>query len=105
MKEEKKDLQLVQDINPDGIYCQQCGTCIDQCSKALDIPTLMRSYMYAYGYKNLAHAQACLNDVDLSDNPCTHCETCEVRCIMGSDVKNKIMDIVRLKNIPEEFCI
>lgn len=103
--EEKNDLKLTSENNPIGIYCQQCGKCINQCSKSLDIPTLMRSYMYAYGYKNLAHAQSNMLNANLSDVPCSNCKSCEVKCVMGFDIKNKILDIARLKNVPEEFFV
>jgi predicted aldo/keto reductase-like oxidoreductase len=83
------------------IYCQQCGKCTRQCKNALDIPTMMRSYMYAYGYKNLHHAQQTLQ---LSgSNACNSCESCMVQCPMGFDIKSKVADISRLKSIPPEF--
>ena len=42
-----------------GLYCGQCGRCTGQCPAGLDIPTLMRGYMYAHGYRNLLAAQGC----------------------------------------------
>jgi succinate dehydrogenase/fumarate reductase-like Fe-S protein len=63
----------------------------------------MRSYMYAYGYRNLDHAQQTLNLVQLSDKPCNQCEVCRVNCPTGFNVKNKIQDIARLKAVPQEF--
>jgi predicted aldo/keto reductase-like oxidoreductase len=102
-EEEKKDLiQPLASISH-GIYCQQCGECIGQCPKSLDIPTIMRSYMYAYGYKNLKHAQETLQLSEISDTACTSCETCKVKCTSGFDIKGKIADIIRLKTIPADM--
>lgn len=42
-----------------GLFCQQCEKCVSQCPRGLDIPTLMRSYMYAMGYKNVLILMSC----------------------------------------------
>ncbi|MCP5103538.1 MAG: twin-arginine translocation signal domain-containing protein, partial [bacterium] len=63
-----------------GLYCQQCEQCLPQCRGNLEIPTLMRSYMYAYGYKNFEHAKQTLEQVDLSNLVCDNCGTCNVKC-------------------------
>lgn len=88
---------------PTEIYCQQCGNCIPQCPHGMDIPTFMRSYMYAYGYKNLHHSQQTLA---LSINfSCENCQQCHVKCTMGHDIKTRIANISRLKDVPEEFLL
>ncbi|HEY4788555.1 MAG TPA: aldo/keto reductase [Bacteroidales bacterium] len=102
--QEKTD--LVADIQlSNGVYCQQCGECIPQCTQSLDIPTIMRSYMYAYGYKNLTHARQTLTYTGTTLNPCDNCTSCGVNCKMGFDVKQKITDIARLKNVPSDFLL
>jgi hypothetical protein len=65
----------------------------------------MRSYMYAYGYMNTAQAWHTLAGVDLSGKPCETCQTCNVKCTARFDVKNKILDISRLKEVPKDFII
>jgi predicted aldo/keto reductase-like oxidoreductase len=101
--QELKDLKLTRLESEPGLYCQQCKQCLPQCPNHLDIPAIMRSYMYAYGYKNTSQAWHTLADVDLSGKPCERCKTCNVNCLAGFDIKNKIMDIARLKNVPKEF--
>jgi predicted aldo/keto reductase-like oxidoreductase len=102
--EERKDLRLDESEAIAGLYCQQCDECRRQCPKAVDIPTFMRSYMYAYGYKNTGLAQETLGSVEeLSVLPCSDCTSCGVRCSMGFDVRGKILDIARIKDIPREF--
>jgi uncharacterized protein len=102
-EQELKDLNLALLDSETGLYCQQCRQCIPQCPHNLDIPTIMRSYMYAYGYRNAPQAYYNMTNVDLSDKPCEKCGICNVNCISGFDVKNKIMDIARLKEVPEDF--
>jgi uncharacterized protein len=101
--QELKDLKLTSRDTEPGLYCQQCKKCISQCPYSLDIPTIMRSYMYAYGYKNIDQAWHTIAGVDISDNPCEKCTTCTVSCTAGFDVKTKILDISRLKHVPPDF--
>ncbi len=103
--EEKADLKLAQRNTEHGIYCQQCGDCIEQCPELLDIPTIMRSYMYAYGYRNISNAKLTLSSANISTLSCTDCESCPVDCAMGFDIKQKIMDIARLNNVPDDFLV
>jgi predicted aldo/keto reductase-like oxidoreductase len=103
--EEKKDLKLSLGEHPEAPFCQQCGTCLPQCKKSLDIPTLMRSHMYAYGYGNLSHARYTLASASQESDPCAGCDACEVSCAMNFDVKSKIAGITRLHRVPEEFII
>jgi predicted aldo/keto reductase-like oxidoreductase len=105
--QEKADLKL--DKGPQqsatGLFCSECSTCLSQCPHDLDIPTAMRSYMYAYGYEQPAKARKTLDDVNISDIPCNDCQTCRVKCPSGFDVKAKVTDIARLKSVPKEFLV
>jgi predicted aldo/keto reductase-like oxidoreductase len=101
--QEVKDLKLTGLYNEPGLYCQQCKKCIPQCPHNLDIPTIMRSYMYAYGYKNASQAWHTMAGVDMSVHPCEKCESCNINCSAGFDIRNKILDISRLKDVPGEF--
>jgi len=86
-----------------GLYCRQCDSCTGQCSKGVDIPTLMRSYMYAFGYRNLLQAKDTLADIDLKNLPCNDCSVCEVKCAVGFDIKGKINEIAKIDSIPDTF--
>jgi predicted aldo/keto reductase-like oxidoreductase len=101
--QELKDLKLTSLQTEPGLYCHQCKRCIPQCPQNLDIPTIMRSYMYAYGYKDTVQAWHTLAGVELSGKPCEKCSTCNVNCTAGFDIKNKILDIERLKDVPSDF--
>jgi predicted aldo/keto reductase-like oxidoreductase len=102
---EMSDLKLSLRENPDAPFCQQCGVCLPQCRRGLDIPTLMRSHMYAYGYRNLAHAHDTLSYAVRDTDPCGRCGTCSVSCTMNFDIKAKVTSIARLNEVPREFIV
>lgn len=101
--QEKADLKLDQGGSATGLFCSQCEECLPQCPGNLDIPALMRSYMYVYGYESSVKARETLDQVDLASIPCHDCESCSVICPSGFDVKRKVTDIIRLKDVPAEF--
>jgi predicted aldo/keto reductase-like oxidoreductase len=96
--EEKADLKLADASAPSGLYCPQCGSCQTQCPAGLEIPLLMRSYMYAYGYRDLGKARAALSQADMSRLQCIDCATCRVSCTMGFDVRERALDIAKLNS-------
>ncbi|HHU99426.1 MAG TPA: aldo/keto reductase [Bacteroidales bacterium] len=104
-EEEIADLENALAFSETGLYCQQCGECLPQCPARLDIPTIMRGYMYAYGYRNLLQARNTLEASGLPSVPCADCESCSVKCNSGFDVRGKIQDIARLTKVPEEFLL
>jgi uncharacterized protein len=88
-----------------GLFCQGCERCLEPCLAHLPIPELMRSYMYGHAYRNREAAQALLLTLDLPPSPCQDCGTCKVVCAKGFDVRERIRDIVRLRDVPREFII
>jgi uncharacterized protein len=86
-----------------SLYCDGCNTCVAECRHRLPIPEFMRSYMYTYGYRDLAMAQDLLNTLPLNSVQCGSCDSCTVSCIKGFDVASRIMDVRRVAEIPEEF--
>jgi predicted aldo/keto reductase-like oxidoreductase len=86
-----------------GLYCNACSTCMPGCRKNLPIPEIMRAYMYAYGYGNLSMASELLAQMAVEADPCTGCDVCTAQCVKGFDVRNKISDIARLKNVPYDL--
>jgi uncharacterized protein len=100
--EDRKELKLAQAGNT-GLYCLQCRECDGKCIGNIDIPTIMRSYMYAYGYRNIQHARQTLDYTSLTSDACGQCSECTVNCKAGFDIRGKIRDIARLKDVPVEF--
>jgi predicted aldo/keto reductase-like oxidoreductase len=100
---ELKDLNPPAGESTAGLYCQQCRKCLAQCPEQIDIPTMMRSYMYAYGYRNLPLARQTFDTARLPSLSCGECRECQVDCTMGFDVRGKILDISRIGEIPEDL--
>lgn len=100
--EDRKQLKLAGTGNP-GLYCLQCRECEGQCKGKMDIPTIMRSYMYAYGYRNIHHARQTLDYTSLTSDACKQCNECTINCKAGFNIRSKIQDIARLKDVPSEF--
>jgi predicted aldo/keto reductase-like oxidoreductase len=86
-----------------GLYCQQCEQCIPQCNMSLPVPDFMRAYMYAYGYGMASQAKELLTSIPAEADPCSGCESCSVECAKGFPVAERIRDVSRLVNVPEEF--
>ena len=100
------DLKLASVDSNNGLYCLQCKECIGQCKESLDIPTLMRSYMYAFGYRNLISAKNTLKMANLDSKlPCNNCHDCTINCKMNFNIKSKIEEISKLRDIPEDFIV
>jgi len=99
--QELKDLKLGEQVA--GLYCQQCGQCVSGCPKALPIPSLMRGYMYAYGYRNLQAAHELVGSLDVLENPCGSCASCSAVCAKGFDIADRVKDICRLRAVPGDF--
>jgi predicted aldo/keto reductase-like oxidoreductase len=86
-----------------GLYCQGCEHCVAACPRSLAIPEYMRAFMYAYGYRDLAMAQAVLKQHDGEADPCHGCATCSASCVKGFPVRERISDVRRVGMIPEEL--
>jgi len=86
-----------------SLYCQGCGQCLRQCPKQLPIPDLMRAYMYVYGYRNLVAAQDLLFSLHLPFATCQDCSSCPVKCLNRWKVSDRILDVVRLREVPSAF--
>ncbi len=103
--QEKADLKLDQAEPSTGMFCSQCEDCLPQCSAGIDIPTLMRSYMYAFGYHSPGKAREALDQTKLTSVPCLKCESCSVVCASGFDIKRKATEIARILDVPKEFLV
>jgi len=96
-----KDLRFGEQVA--GLYCQQCGQCVSGCPKSLPIPDMMRSYMYAYGYRNLQAAHELIGSLEIAENPCGSCASCSAVCAKGFDIADRVKDISRLRAVPGDF--
>jgi len=86
-----------------GLYCQGCGRCTALCGRRLPIPEIMRAYMYTYGYGTPRNARTLLRDMGAGADPCAGCTSCSATCPKGFPLRERIRDVSRLVDIPEEF--
>jgi len=100
---ERKDLDFA--YHQTGMFCKGCQVCRGQCPENLPVPDLMRSFMYNYGYSSPSEAYNVVASLGLPDNPCDDCSECMVKCASGFNVKKKVADIARIKNVPPEFLV
>ncbi|MDR0506024.1 MAG: aldo/keto reductase [Dysgonamonadaceae bacterium] len=89
--------------NQELLYCQNCGKCVGDCTKHLAIPSIMRAYMYNYGYKQPALSKATLSELSLSGNECSGCSACTVKCPSGFKVAEKIAAITPIIHVSPYF--
>ncbi len=91
--------------NEQGLYCNGCGTCLETCRKNIPIPEIMRSYMYAYGYREMKKAKETLTEYGVNGNPCDDCTVCYAQCKKGFDIPGKIADITRITQTADDFLV
>lgn len=89
--DEKRELEISAMVSA-PIFCQNCRTCVPSCPRRVEIPNLMRAYMYAKGYGNLVEAESALADVPASRGltSCRGCSTCVAACTRGIAIDERI---------------
>ncbi len=78
-------------------FCRQCRRCLATCPHDVEIPTLMRTYMYAAQYGNLLQARTTLDEIPTKNSihACLSCETCSARCANDVNIARRI-DFLKL---------
>jgi uncharacterized protein len=84
-----KNVQLAMD------FCKQCGTCLPTCPRGVDIPTLMRTHMYAANYANFEQARATFEEIpkQASLGNCGDCADCAARCANNVRIGERVADL------------
>jgi uncharacterized protein len=100
-EQEKADLEASKLLA--GLYCDGCGECLPQCKRHLPVNELMRAFMYTYGYRQAEKASVVLDELAIGANPCGDCNGCEVRCVKGFPVQERIADVCRLVGVPRDL--
>ncbi|MGB2908114.1 MAG: aldo/keto reductase [Candidatus Aminicenantaceae bacterium] len=91
--EESRDLKLGTGMGLAGMFCQQCRQCQPQCPAGLEIPGLMRAYMYAFGHGKPHKARETLSGWSPAGLACRDCAACTVRCALGFDVRSRALEL------------
>ncbi len=109
MEDHKLTESEINDINTEasysGLFCHGCNQCLLNCPARIPIPDLMRAYMYTYGYRQPALAHSMLNSLEIPNEICDNCSSCQVECQNGWKVDEKISDIIRLKDVSSDFFV
>jgi len=95
--EEKSDLRISSMLRG-PLYCQQCGSCILSCPKKVEVPTLMRAYMYAEGYGNLIQAELTIDELPTEHglSVCQDCGACTASCRFGIPIRDRLDFLVAM---------
>jgi uncharacterized protein len=100
-EEEKKALAC--DLREGGLYCDGCGRCVDVCPHGLPVHDYMRAYMYTYGYASPKQAKEVVHTLPAARELCKDCSACNGVCTKEFAIKDRIADVSRLLDVPEEF--
>jgi hypothetical protein len=73
-------------------FCRQCGKCEPTCPQKVDIPSLMRTHMYAAQYANFHEARATLDAIPSGRGiaACNSCGDCTAKCANYVDIAKRI---------------
>jgi predicted aldo/keto reductase-like oxidoreductase len=73
-------------------FCQQCQECLPSCPHDVDVPTLMRTYMYAAQYANFTHARMTLDAIPPHQGiaNCSTCSACTAECSHSLDIPKRV---------------
>jgi uncharacterized protein len=76
-------------------FCQQCGKCTEGCPRHVDVPSLMRSHMYAVQYRNGRLAQETIAGIAAGRGleACNGCESCTLTCRNSVHIAKKIAQL------------
>jgi predicted aldo/keto reductase-like oxidoreductase len=98
--EDKRDLKLSSMLSG-HLYCQYCRSCIPSCPHGVEIPTLMRAYMYAEGYGNLIQAELTMSELPPAQslNACRDCIPCTASCRYGISISERIDTLMAFNSI------
>lgn len=76
-------------------FCRQCEACLPTCPKGVDIPSLMRTHMYAACYSNFDQARFTLERIPKTAGleSCVDCSNCSARCAYNVRIGENIAEL------------
>jgi predicted aldo/keto reductase-like oxidoreductase len=75
--------------------CRFCGGCKESCPHGVNIPSLMRTHMYASAYGNLHMTHATLSGIESGEglSVCNECEECVAQCRNSVQIAGRLEDL------------
>lgn len=93
--EEEKQFLQDRNVKLSLGYCHQCQRCVPTCPNRVDIPTLMRTHMYATCYGNFYQARDAFESIPKGKglNLCTTCGSCQAICANQINILKRIDEL------------
>ena len=75
--------------------CRFCGGCKSSCPQNVDIPSLMRTHMYANGYGNLQMTRSTLAAIESGKglDACKNCDECVAQCRNSVQIAGRVEEL------------
>jgi hypothetical protein len=91
---EERELKLAS-LLPGTYFCQSCRECVSTCPERVEIPSLMRAYMYAEAYGNTVQAEETIATVpdDRGLRVCADCSSCRARCSRDLPIADRVREL------------
>jgi predicted aldo/keto reductase-like oxidoreductase len=93
--EEQRDLDVAASMRG-TLYCQNCRSCVSTCPSGVEIPKLMRSFMYVKGYGNYVQARTTIAELPENQglNVCRECSDCAASCRRDINIGSRIKSLI-----------
>lgn len=94
-EKEQRDLQMAAAMKG-TLYCMNCRSCVPTCPNSVEIPKLMRSYMYAAGYGNYIQARMTIAELPAKQglDVCRDCSVCTASCRRDINIGSRIKSLI-----------
>ena len=94
-EKERKDLQIAASMRG-TLFCQNCRSCVPTCPHHVEVPKLMRSFMYAKGYGNIIQARTTITQLPEKKglNICRECSDCVAFCRRGINIGSRVNTLI-----------
>jgi len=91
---EERELKLAS-LLPGTYFCQSCRECVPTCPERVEIPSLMRAYMYAEAYGNTIQAEETIGSVpeERGLRVCADCTSCQARCRRDLPIAERVREM------------
>ena len=91
---EERELKLAS-LLPGTYFCQSCRECVPTCPERVEIPSLMRAYMYAEAYGNTIQAEETIGSLpqDRGLRVCADCSSCQARCRRELPIADRVREL------------
>jgi len=94
-EKEQRDLQMAAAMRG-TLYCMNCRSCVPTCPQGVEIPKLMRSYMYAKGYGNYIQAGTTIAELPEKQglDVCRECSQCTASCRRDINIGSRVKSLI-----------